>query len=232
VRLDWGSQGERFFEQGIDRGVLYVGGRGYAWTGLVSVSESIQGGQTKSYYLDGVKYANAPSSEEFEATIEAFSSPPEFAPCDGSAIIQNGLIATQQPRRSFDFSYRTRIGNGVDGIEHGYKIHLVYRALAEPANHKYVTIGANTSPSTRSWSITTLPPIVSGYRPTAHFVIDSRTVDPDVLATVENILYGDADSDPTIPSVPELMEIFGVVISDAGFAFDEEFADILDGGTP
>jgi hypothetical protein len=97
---------------------------------------------------------------------------------------------------------------------------------------EYVTIGANTSPSTRSWSITTLPPIISGYRPTAHFVIDSRTVDPDVLATVENILYGDADSDPTIPSVPELMEIFGVVISDAGFAFDEEFADILDGGTP
>jgi hypothetical protein len=232
VRLAWDTPGERFYEQGVDRGVLYVGGQGYAWSGLVSVSESIQGGQAKPYYIDGIKYSNLSSAEEFAATIEAFSAPAEFAPCDGYALIQNGLIATNQRRRSFDFSYRTLVGNDVKQLQYGYKIHLVYKALAAPSNAKYSTLGQNNTPNTLSWGITTLPPLASGFRPTSHFIIDSQTTDPDILAQIEGILYGDDDSDAMIPTVPALITIFGGTVSefDAGDV-DTTGIDFLDGGT-
>jgi hypothetical protein len=232
VRLDWGTPGERFYEQGVDRGVLYIGGQGYAWSGLVSVSESIQGGDAKPYYMDGIKYANISAAEEFEAAIEAFSSPPEFAPCDGNAVIQNGLIATQQPRRPFDFSYRTLIGNDIDQLNHGYKIHLVYKALAAPSNVKYTTIGDKSTPDTRSWNITTLPPSLAGIRPTSHFVIDSRSTDPAILVQIESVLYGDADNDAAIPTVTALLSIFGGAAGefDAG-DIDTTGIEFLDGGT-
>jgi hypothetical protein len=233
MRLAWDTPGERVYEQGVDRGVLYVGGQGYAWSGLVSVSESIQGGQAKPYYMDGIKYANVSASEEFQATIEAFSSPPEFAPCDGNAMLQNGLFATQQPRRQFDLSYRTRVGNDLDGTDHAYKIHLVYKALAAPSNQKYLTIGANATPSTRSWAITTLPPLVTGIRPTSHFVIDSRTTDPAVLTELEDILYGNIDDEASMPTVAALLSLFSApdFDYDAGDV-DTTGLEILDGGAP
>lgn len=209
TRLVWGVLGERFYEIGIDRGVLYVNENpGVAWSGLISVSESPTGGDAKAFYIDGFKYLNIASAEEFEATLEAFSSPPEFAPCDGVSSIQNGLFATQQPRRPFNLSYRTRVGNGVDGDQHGYKIHLVYNALAAPSQLTHSSMGESVDPTTHSWAITTLPPAATGIRPTAHFVIDSRSTSPELLTTVEDILYGNESVSARLPSVEELMDLF------------------------
>lgn len=209
ARLNWSAVGERFYETGVDRGVLYVGDiPGVAWTGLTSVSESPTGGEAKPYYIDGIKYLNLSSAEEFEATIEAFASPPEFGPCDGTASIQNGLFVTQQPRKSFGLSYRTKIGNDVDGSDYGYKIHLVYNALAAPSGRSNNTMGDSTDPIGLSWAITTLPPAITGYKPTAHFVIDSRTTAPFRLSSIEEILYGSESGSPRLPSAQDLTSLF------------------------
>jgi hypothetical protein len=230
-KLDWDTVGERFYEQGVDRGVLYIAGQGYAWSGLVSVSESLSGGEAKPFYIDGFKYANVAGSEEFGATIEAFSYPPEFALCDGIAQIHNGLSATQQPRKPFDFSYRTRIGNDVDGFDHGYKIHLIYRALAAPSAQKFASLGAKDVPDTRSWSVTTMPPAISGYRPTSHFVIDSRSTPDDTLTTIEELLYGTDTANAVMPTVGALLSLFGTPVYDEGAPAVVDDV-ILDGGTP
>lgn len=209
ARLNWTAIGERFYETGVDRGVLYVGNNpGVAWTGLTSVSESPTGGEAKAYYFDGVKYLNISSSEEFEATINAFASPPEFAQCEGVVSVAFGLFVAQQSRKSFGFSYRTKIGNDLDGLDHAYKIHLVYNALAAPSSQDNTTIGESTEPIGKSWAITTLPPSITGYKPTAHFVIDSRKTPPNLLSTLEDILYGSESAAPRLPSAQELLDLF------------------------
>lgn len=216
TRLTWGDVGARFFETGVDRGVLYVGGSGVAWSGLTSVEESPTGGDPKSYYIDAYKYANVAAAEEFEATIKAYSSPKEFGPCDGTSEIYNGLIATQQPRRPFNFSYRTKIGNDVDGVEHAYKIHLVYNALAKPTSRSNTSLTQENSAQDLSWTITTRPPRITGIRPTAHFVIDTRYTPADILSEIEDLIYGNVNTEPTCPTVGELMAIFGAPVYDAG----------------
>jgi len=208
ARLNWDVLGERFFETGIDRGVLYIDGQGVAWPGLISVAESPTGGEAKPRYIDGYKYLNLAAAEEFEATITAFFSPPEFARCDGRAEIHPGLFATHQPRRTFDFSYRSKIGNDQNGTDHAYKIHLIYNALAAPADRTYETLDDETEPMTHEWSITTRPPQIFGYRPTSHFVIDSRTTPEATLTTLEDILYGSAEGLPQIPTATSLIDIF------------------------
>jgi hypothetical protein len=209
ARLTWGAAGERFFNLGVDRGVLYVGiDPGVAWPGLISVSESPTGGDPKPFYMDGQKYLNLSSAEEFAATITAFSRPLEFGPCDGTVPIQNGLFITQQPRKSFGFSYRTMIGNDVDGPDHAYKIHLVYNALAAPAEYNYTTVTDTPDPIQLSWGITTMPPPITGFRPTAHFVVESRYTDPGVLSDLEDILYGNEVSAASLPTVAELIALF------------------------
>ena len=208
-RIFWNAPGERFYESGVDRGVLYVGSNpGVPWTGLISVAESPSGGEARPYYQDGIKYLNISSKEEFEATINAFTAPKEFGPCDGVGAMQNGLFATQQPRKSFSLSYRTLIGNDVDGQEHGYKIHLVYNALAGPSERSNSTLGDSVEPNSLSWKVTTLPPSMSGRKPTAHFVIDTRYTPPLVLKAIEDILYGSNSGEARIPSVAELFDIF------------------------
>lgn len=210
-RLNWSAVGERFYEAGVDRGVLYVGElAGVPWPGLVSVSESPRGGEARPFYIDGFKYANVAASEEFEATISAFQSPPEFATCDGVSSVHNGLFATQQPRKPFGLSYRTKLGNDTEGVDFAYKIHLVYNALAAPSGRTNSTVGQQLQPNTLSWSITTLPPAISGLRPTAHFVIDSRNTPEALLADVEDILYGSEVSSARLPSVAELLGMFNV----------------------
>lgn len=210
-RLTWGAPTERTFETGVDRGVLYVGVlAGVPWNGLVSVSESPTGGEPKPAYIDGYKFRNVASSEEFEATLEAFAAPKEFAPCDGSVSIQNGLIATQQPRRSFDLSYRTKVGNAVDGADHAYKIHLVYNSLASPAQRTNTTLSDSQGLNALSWSLTTLPPPVTGYKPTAHWIIDSRDAPIGLLNSLEDILYGSASAAPRMPTVSELIAMFQI----------------------
>lgn len=227
-RLKWSAIGERFYESGIDRGVLYLPNQvGVPWVGLVSVVESPSGGEPKAYYLDGIKYLNISSAEEFEATINAFGSPKEFSVCNGDSIIQNGLFVTGQPRKSFGLSYRTRIGNDTSGSEYGYKIHLVYNALAEPSNRSNNTIADSVNISTFSWRISTKPPIISGYKPTAHFVIDSRYTTFEVLAEVSDILYGSDELQPRLIEATELIDIFSRLYND--YQFD---TTPLNGGIP
>lgn len=208
TRLAWGNPEQRFFESGVDRGVLYTNNLGVAWNGLISVSESLSGGEPRPAYIDGVKFRNVSSSEEFGASLEAFSAPEEFGPCDGSVAIHNGLFATQQPRRTFGLSYRSRIGNAAEGVEHGYKIHLVYNALASPAARTHSTQSDSTEPGSLTWELTTLPPSLTGHKPTAHFVIDSRYTPKDLLKAVEDILYGSEAAAARLPLPSELVEIF------------------------
>jgi hypothetical protein len=235
TRLAWATVGERFFEAGVDRGVLYLDGyEGVPWNGLISVTESPTGGDVTPYYIDGIKYFNAVAAEEFEATIEAYTYPDEFAKCDGSIRISNGLFANQQPKLSFGLSYRTKIGNDVDGTEHAYRIHLVYNAIAAPTERAYSTISESIEPDNFSWKIVTKPPVFTGYKPNAHFMIDSREVPTDLLVEIENILYGTVGTPPRLPDVDELISLFKSYpdeFIDAGLLVDE-YDDILDGGAP
>jgi hypothetical protein len=208
ARLNWSVIGERYYETGIDQGVLYVGEDGIAWPGLISVTESPSGGDPKPFYLDGIKYLNISAAEEFEATINAFFAPTEFNACDGTVSIHNGLFATQQPRKPFGLSYRTRVGNDIDGADYAYKIHLVYNALSAPTDRDNSTLSNSIDPSKYSWAITTTPPMGSGVKPTAHFVIDSRFTDSTLLASVEDILYGNEIGSSRLPSATELIDLF------------------------
>jgi len=210
ARLVWDASGERFYEIGVDRGVLYAPGQpGVPWIGLTSVSESSDGGEARPYYFDGQKYLNLSAAEEFQATIEAFSSPPEFAVCEGMAQIQNGLFVTQQPRKSFGLCYRTLIGNDTEGDAKGYKIHVVYNALAAPAAKTRSTMSSGSvEPSKFSWALTTLAPPLAGKRPTAHLVIDTRYTPEALLASVEDILYGSAALSASLPTPQELYALF------------------------
>lgn len=208
-RLTWDAVGERFYEIGVDRGVLYPTSElGVSWSGLISVSESPSGGSPRPFYIDGIKYVNVSSAEEFEGTIVAFGSPFEFAPFDGIARIQNGLLVTNQPRKSFGLSYRSNVGNDSNGNEHAYKIHLVYNALAAPSQRTNASIDDGVSPSTFSWSITTLPPSITGYKPTAHLVIDSRYTDSEILSEIEDLLYGTEAISASLPTPGDLIAIF------------------------
>jgi len=209
ARIVWGARGERFFELGIDRGVLFPSsGAGVAWSGLLSVNETPTGAEERPYYIDGVKYLNLRSAEEFAATIEALGAPVEFGPCEGNATIHTGLIATQQPRQPFGLAYRTLLGNDLDGPDYGYKLHLVYNALAAPATRNNATISDTVEPSKYTWAISTLPPPVTGFKRTAHFVVDSKTSDPAALAELEDLLYGTVSTNPSLPDPDALIAIF------------------------
>lgn len=209
TKLTWGASGERRYETGLDRGVFYpLSGPGVAWNGLTSVSEKSTGGDVTTHYQDGVMFKNVASSEEFEASLTSYSSPPGFDACDGMSSIAKGLFVTQQPRKTFGFSYRTLVGNDLAGNDHGYKIHLVYNALAAPADRQRSTVGGSTQPLDLTWDISALPPAANGYKPTAHFVIDSRTTSPLVLTFLEMILYGSDSGAPRLITPSELVELF------------------------
>lgn len=209
ARLSWAAVGERFFETGIDCGVLYVGAQpGVAWSGLISIVERPSGGSPKAYYMDGVKYLNVPSAEEFEATINAYTYPNEFGVCDGTVTFHSGLLITQQPRKSFGLTYRTKLGNDSDGADHAYKLHLIYNALASPSQRTNNAIGSSVDPNNFSWDITTRPPSTTGYRRTAHVVIDSRLTNELTMAAVEDVLYGTDSMAARLPSLAELIAIF------------------------
>lgn len=219
--LVWGAVGERVYETGADRGVLYVGSNpGVAWSGLRAVKESPSGGEPTPYYLDGFKYLNVSAAEEFKASIEAYSAPREFDQCDGTVALAQGLFATQQPRVPFGFSYRTMVGNDVEGVEHGYKIHLVYGAMASPATRDNSTINASPEPINFNWAIETVPPMATGYKPTAHFVVDSRLTPEPIMRDIEDIIYGTPTTPPTLIDIPTIMEMFDnwapFVVTDVG----------------
>lgn len=208
-RLEWGTPSLRLYETGVEQGVLYVAGRpGVPWNGLISVDENPSGAEERAYYIDGVKYLNLLTDEEFVASITAFTYPDEFSECDGSYSVFPGLIATRQYRKPFGLTYKVKVGNDVDGLEHGYKIHLVYNALAKPAGRSNHTIDESTNPATFTWDITTTPTAVSGYKHTAHFIIDSRQAYPQALSTLEDALYGSDANAPYLPTLAQLLDMF------------------------
>lgn len=196
MRLVWDKTGERYYETGVKQGVVYpqaTGGtypKGVAWNGLSAVTESPSGAEANPVYADDIKYLNLMSNEEFGATIEAYTYPDEFAQCDGSAEIATGVTIGQQTRKPFGLSYKTTLGNDTEGNDYGYKLHLIYGALAAPSEKAYATINDSPEAITFSWEVTTTPVSVSGFKPTAQLTIDSTKVDDKKLAALEEILYG------------------------------------------
>jgi hypothetical protein len=209
TRLSWDQVGERLFETGLDRGVLYPPtGDGVPWNGLVSVSENPSGGESKPFYLDGYKYQNRSSPSDFEATIEAYTYPDEFATCMGMKYLGSGLYMGNQRRTQFGLSYRTKIGNDLVGDTKGHKIHLVYNALAAPTSQNYGTVGENPQPINFSWNLTTKPVKVSGYKATPTMVIDTTKLTAPLLASLESIIYGSSSAAPRLPTPTELITLF------------------------
>jgi hypothetical protein len=213
--LTWDQVGERFYEVGVDRGVLYlpdaagVYNTGFAWNGLTTVTESPSGADATPQFADNIKYLNLVSAEEFGGTIEAFTYPEEFGQCDGTALPHPGVAVGQQGRKTFGLSYRTKKGNDVDGTEFGYKVHLIYGALAAPSEKAYATINDSPAAISFSWAITTTPVPVTGYKPTALIVIDSSVVDPADLTALETLLYGQAATPAALPTPDAVIALFG-----------------------
>lgn len=218
--LEWDKVTERIFEAGVDRGVLYlpnntgVYDKGYAWNGLVSATESPSGAESNKQYANNSVYVNLVSAEEFSATLEAFTYPEEFAECDGTAVPTAGVYVGQQRRKSFGLAYRSRIGNDVDGTDFGYKLHLIYGALAAPTEKAYTTINDSPEAATFSWDLSTTPVEVGGgLKPTATLTIDSTKVSAQKLADLENLLYGTSGVDPQLPTPAAVIAMFnGTVI--------------------
>lgn len=217
MRLTWDKVGERRYETGVNKGVLYIPDNngvystGVAWNGLTAVTESPSGAEATPLYADNIKYLNLISAEEFGATLEAYMCPDEFYQFDGIASPTDGVYVGQQSRRAFGLSYQTRVGNDTEGSDLGYKIHLIYGATAAPSEKAYATINDTPEAITLSWELTTSPVDVgSGLKPTAQLVIDSTVVDPDDLATLEAALYGSTGTNPRLPLPAEVLDMFSV----------------------
>lgn len=209
--LTWDKTGERFYETGVRRGVLYPiqedgkYSKGVAWNGLTAVTESPSGAEPTPLYADDIKYLNLMSVEEFGATVEAYTYPAEFAECDGSADLVKGVSVGQQNRKTFGLCYTTTLGNDVKGNELGYKLHLIYGAMAAPSEKAYATINDSPEAITFSWELTTTPVSVSGLKPTASLTIDSTKCDATKLVELEKILFGDSAGDgPRLPLPDEV----------------------------
>lgn len=220
AKLVWDQTGDRLYETGVKNGVLYPqadGGtypKGVAWNGLSTVTESPSGAEASAVYADDMKYLNLYSTEEFAATVEAYTYPDEFAVCDGSAEIASGVTIGQQTRKAFGLCYRTTLGNDVKANEYGYKIHLIYGAMASPSEKAYATINDSPEAITFSWELSTTPVSVKGFKPTASLTIDSTKIPSEKLAALEEILYGKdgetgTGTDPRLPLPDEIAELVG-----------------------
>lgn len=214
AKLVWDNTGERYYETGVKQGVLYPQSngtypKGVAWNGLTAVTESPSGAEATALYADDIKYLSLTSTEEFGATIEAYTYPDEFAACDGSASLAEGVSIGQQKRNTFGMCYKTTIGNDVDGNDHGYKLHIIYGALAAPSEKAYATINDSPEAITFSWEITTTPVNVTDAKPTSSIVIDSTKADATCLANLEKILYGgdEPDAEPRLPLPDEIKTV-------------------------
>ena len=212
AKIVWDKTGEHFYETGVKNGVLYVQEgsaypKGVAWNGLTAVTESPSGAEATPLYADDIKYLNLISTEEFGATIEAYTYPDEFAACDGSATLVDGVMIGQQARKTFGLCYRTTIGNDTNGNDYGYKLHIIYGALAAPSEKAYATINDSPEAITFSWEVTTTPVNVTGAKPTASITIDSTKANPTKLAALEDILYGkdgEPGNEPRLPLPDEI----------------------------
>lgn len=219
TKLAWDLTGERRYETGVDHGIVYpldgagAYSHGYAWNGLTAITESPSGAEASPQYADNIKYLNLISYEEFGATIEAFTYPKEFAVCDGTAEPETGVFLGQQNRKTFGLVYRTKVGNDVDGQDHGYKLHLIWGAIAAPSEKAYATVNDSPEPITFSWEVTTTPVevgLIGGtlYKPTAYLTVDSTTADAGALAELEDLLTGTVGSDPQLPLPAAVIALF------------------------
>lgn len=222
MKLVWDKTGEHFYETGVKQGVLYPQStsgtypKGVAWNGLTAVTESPSGAEATPLYANDIKYLNLQSVEEFGATVEAYTCPDEFGECDGSAEIADGVYIGQQKRKAFGMCYKTTLGNDVAGNDYGYKLHIIYGAMAAPSEKAYDTINDSPEAMTLSWELTTTPVSVTGAKPTASLVIDSTKADTTKLAALEEILYGKDGTgedkatgavDPRLPLPDEIAEL-------------------------
>ena len=222
MKLVWDKTGEHYYETGVKNGVLYpmsASGtypKGVAWNGLTAITESPSGAEATALYADDIKYLNLMSNEEFGATVEAYTYPDEFAECDGSASLTEGVYIGQQARKTFGLCYRTTLGNDSKGNDYGYKLHIIYGAMASPSEKAYSTINDSPDAITFPWEPSTTPVAVANFKPTASLTIDSTKVDPQKLATLEEILYGKDGTgedhstgavDPRLPLPDEIANI-------------------------
>jgi len=237
--LKWDEVGERIYQTGIDKGVLYLqDGKVVVWNGLIGIEES-PNSELKSFFLDGVKYLENLTPSDFVGKLKAFTYPDEFDTVNGIAIVSPGLSYHEQPPKSFSMSYRTKVGNDVEGEEHGYKIHILYNVLATPDTKGFSTIqDSGVQPVEFGWTLTGTPQKINKFRPTVHVSIDSRTTPPEVMRLLESKLYGTAKNSPSLPPITEVGEYFGyrdaLLIIDFGdgtwMAIDEanNYIDMLD----
>lgn len=212
-KITWDQVGQKLYETGVDHGVLYkqVSGaypKGVAWNGLTNVTESPSGAEPSPLYADNIKYVNLMSAEEYKATVEAYMYPDEFAECDGSKELSEGVYIGQQSRTPFGLCYRTKIGNDVDGENYGYKLHLIYGALASPTEKSYATVNDSPEAITLSWELSTTPVEVKNGKPTALLTIDSTKANPAKLAQLEGILYGGESEEARLPLPDEIATLF------------------------
>ena len=218
-KIVWDKTGERFYETGVDHAVLYpisaagLYNKGVPWNGITAITESPSGAEPNNLYADNIKYLVLVGAEDFGLTIEAYTYPDEWEECDGSAEIAPGVIAGQQNRKVFGLSYRTKLGNDVDGQDHGYKLHLVYGGLASPSERGYQTVNDSPEPINPSWEVTTTPVDVPGFKPTARLIITSTKADPAKLKALEDILYGTDTEEPRLPLPEEVIELLKSAIT-------------------
>lgn len=213
--LKWDQTGERLYETGVSKGVLYVMDasgaypKGVAWNGLTAVTESPSGAEATPLYADDIKYLNLISAEEFGGTIEAYTYPDEFKACNGEATLATGIVAGQQARKTFGFCYRTVLGNDIETNAYGYKLHLIYGALAAPSERAYATINDSPEAITLSWEFSTTPVEVPGMKPTSVITIDSTKCDETKLAALEAMLYGSESEEAKLPLPSEIVTLMG-----------------------
>lgn len=236
-RLTWDNIGERYFEAGVSKVVLYVYdtdnskyGDGVAWNGITAVNEAPSGAEANAIWANNAKYANLMSAEDFAATIEAYTYPDEFAECDGFAALDDGVFISQQKRKTFGFAYRTEIGSDTDEMEAGYKIHIVYGALAAPSQRDRATLNDSPEALTMSWEVSTTPVPVEGYRPTAHLIVDSRKYTTEQMTALENVLYGtDAVEAVEADVANNIAAVEAVAATTAKILLPDEVADLMAG---
>lgn len=212
-RLTWDDAGKRLYETGVKQGVLYPQDdngaypKGVAWNGLTAVTESPEGAEPTPLYADDIKYLNLLSTEEFKATVEAYTYPDEFAECNGSGSLVEGVTIGQQDRKTFGLSYRTSLGNDVKGNEYGYKLHIVYGCLAAPSEKAYATVNDSPEAITFSWEVSTTPVNVTGFKPTASLVLDSVKLGAAKMKAIEDVLYGSSAAEARLPLPDEIKSI-------------------------
>ena len=213
-KMVWDQTGERLYETGVEQVALYpqVDGaypKGVAWNGITAVNVTPSGAEPTPLYANDKKYAVLMSAEELGGTIEAYMYPDEWEACDGSASMIPGVYVGQQPRTTFGLVFKTLIGNDTEGIKHGYKLHIIYGALASPSEQSNATVNDSPEAKTMSWEFSTTPVEIPGFEPTSHITIDSTTVNAEKLAALEAKLYGSADEEPTLPMPDELATLLG-----------------------